>query len=250
MTSKILPAASIMALLLAAPALAQDSSQTVDQPNGAVSTEGQAPAMAPAAGTEPAPAGDAAQAPASDPALSGSAAQQGDQAATASAQPMDQAQPLAGPQSGQIMGSDLRGTRVYGANDESIGDISDIVVDRDGRLVAVVVGVGGFLGIGEKDVAIPFAALEIVDRRTDAAAMRARQTQVPPAPGLAPAAGTVGDATGSVAAPGTVVGAAPADVDEVGTINPSRIVLRGMTKQDLENAPSFDARAPVQDAAQ
>ncbi len=70
--------------------------------------------------------------------------------------------PLAAPQPGQIMGSDLRGTRVYGANNESIGDISDLLLDRQGQVVAAIVGVGGFLGIGQKDVAVPFQALEIV----------------------------------------------------------------------------------------
>src|SRR5215212_6883500 len=72
------------------------------------------------------------------------------------------AKPLPGPQPGQIMGSDLRGTRVYGSNNESIGDISDLLLDRQGRIVAAIIGVGGFLGIGQKDVAVPFEALEIV----------------------------------------------------------------------------------------
>src|ERR1051325_11352741 len=63
-------------------------------------------------------------------------------------------------QMGQIMASDLIGTRVVSANNESIGDINDVIVDRNGQVMAAVVGVGGFLGIGEKDVAIPFKSLE------------------------------------------------------------------------------------------
>jgi hypothetical protein len=48
--------------------------------------------------------------------------------------------PLAGPGQGHMMGSDIRGTRVYAANSENIGSINDLVVDRNGQLVALVVG--------------------------------------------------------------------------------------------------------------
>src|SRR5207245_5921121 len=37
-----------------------------------------------------------------------------------------------------------------------IGEIMDVLVDRDGKVTALIVGVGGFLGMGEKDVAVPF----------------------------------------------------------------------------------------------
>ena len=55
-----------------------------------------------------------------------------------------------------MRGSDLRGMDVYGTDNQKIGDIDEVIVDRQGKNHAVVVGVGGFLGIGEKDVAIPF----------------------------------------------------------------------------------------------
>ena len=45
---------------------------------------------------------------------------------------------------------------VYDPNDSKIGEIMDVLVDRDGKVTALIVGVGGFLGMGEKDVAIPF----------------------------------------------------------------------------------------------
>jgi putative membrane protein len=53
---------------------------------------------------------------------------------------------MASPGPNHILASSLRGTRIYGANDENIGDVNDIVLDRSGRVAAVVVGVGGFLG--------------------------------------------------------------------------------------------------------
>ncbi|GGC78375.1 PRC-barrel domain-containing protein [Vreelandella lutescens] len=46
-------------------------------------------------------------------------------------------------------------------NDEDIGTINDLIIDEDGQIQAVVVGVGGFLGMGEKDVAIEWDSLEL-----------------------------------------------------------------------------------------
>jgi hypothetical protein len=48
---------------------------------------------------------------------------------------------------------------VYDPSDSKIGEISDVLVSKDGKIDAFIVGVGGFLGIGEKDVAVPFDAV-------------------------------------------------------------------------------------------
>jgi sporulation protein YlmC with PRC-barrel domain len=45
---------------------------------------------------------------------------------------------------------------VYDPTDNKIGEIMDVLVDRNGKITALIVGVGGFLGMGEKDVAVPF----------------------------------------------------------------------------------------------
>ena len=66
--------------------------------------------------------------------------------------------------------SQLVGADVYGENDVKIGDINDVLIGNDGNVQAVVVGVGGFLGVGEKNVAIPFDALTIA-RKTNGAAI-------------------------------------------------------------------------------
>ena len=44
---------------------------------------------------------------------------------------------------------------VYDQGNNKIGDIDDVLVDHDGKVVALVIGVGGFLGMGEKHVAVP-----------------------------------------------------------------------------------------------
>jgi sporulation protein YlmC with PRC-barrel domain len=49
---------------------------------------------------------------------------------------------------------------VYDPSDAKIGEIMDVLADRDGKIVVLIVGVGGFLGMGEKDVAVPFNAVQ------------------------------------------------------------------------------------------
>ena len=48
---------------------------------------------------------------------------------------------------------------VYDPSDNKIGEVMDVLVDREGKVTALIVGVGGFLGAGEKDVAVPFNAV-------------------------------------------------------------------------------------------
>ena len=48
---------------------------------------------------------------------------------------------------------------VKNAANETIGDINDVLISGDGKVAAVIVGVGGFLGMGEKDVALPYDQL-------------------------------------------------------------------------------------------
>ena len=62
----------------------------------------------------------------------------------------------------QFLASKFKGTDVIGTDDKKIGDVSDILFDKDGKIEAYVVGVGGFLGIGAKDVALAPSAFQIV----------------------------------------------------------------------------------------
>ena len=49
---------------------------------------------------------------------------------------------------------------VYDTEDNKIGDIKDVLIDKSGQIKALIVGVGGFIGVGEKDVAVPFDAVK------------------------------------------------------------------------------------------
>ena len=62
---------------------------------------------------------------------------------------------------GQWLASQFIGQSVNNQAGEKIGDINDLLFDRSGRIANVVLGVGGFLGIGEKNVAIPFSSLSV-----------------------------------------------------------------------------------------
>ena len=53
---------------------------------------------------------------------------------------------------------------VYDASDNAIGEISDVLLDKEGRATAVIVSVGGFLGLGTKYVSVPFNALRVTEK--------------------------------------------------------------------------------------
>jgi sporulation protein YlmC with PRC-barrel domain len=56
---------------------------------------------------------------------------------------------------------------VYDPSDNKIGEIEDVLVDRSGKATAFIIGVGGFLGAGEKDVAVPFNAVQVTNKNNN-----------------------------------------------------------------------------------
>jgi hypothetical protein len=64
--------------------------------------------------------------------------------------------------SDEWLASNLIGQSVVNNENESIARINDLVTDKDGNIVAVLVGYGGFLGLGEKDVALRFEDLDFI----------------------------------------------------------------------------------------
>lgn len=120
------------------------SATTASNDNGATTTT---TAQAPA--TEPAPATTEQQA----------AGSQATDTTTTAAIDKSTLVPLP---SDQVSADNLIGTTVYGANDENIGEINDVVLGMDGKVDAVVIDVGGFLGMGEKPVAVGFEKLSFM----------------------------------------------------------------------------------------
>jgi sporulation protein YlmC with PRC-barrel domain len=64
---------------------------------------------------------------------------------------------------GNWRASKVVGLSVYNDNNQSIGSISDLLTDKSGNIKAAVIGVGGFLGVGEHLVAIPFEKIKFVN---------------------------------------------------------------------------------------
>jgi len=53
---------------------------------------------------------------------------------------------------------------VYDPSNAKVGAVNDVLVDKGGKITALIVGVGGFLGAGEKDVAVPFDAVRVTTK--------------------------------------------------------------------------------------
>lgn len=73
--------------------------------------------------------------------------------------------------------SALIGSSVLNSANESIGDINDLIVAKDGKIDRVIVGVGGFLGIGEKNVALPFDELSFARDNNNASVVMSKVTK-------------------------------------------------------------------------
>ncbi|MET0503556.1 MAG: PRC-barrel domain-containing protein [Candidatus Binatia bacterium] len=104
------------------------------------------------------------------------------------AQPADRAAPAAttSPASssdkmmlkGKWRASKLMGLDVYNEANEKLGDINELILDADGKVHAVVIGVGGFLGMGEHDIAVTMEKLKFIEEpvRTSSTATTTRET--------------------------------------------------------------------------
>src|ERR1700737_3618249 len=62
------------------------------------------------------------------------------------------------------LASDIYKADVYHNAENKIGVVTDLIMDNSGNVTTAVVGVGGFLGAGKKDVAVPFKDLKVVSR--------------------------------------------------------------------------------------
>ena len=65
--------------------------------------------------------------------------------------------------SGMWRSSKLIGLNVYNDQNEKLGDINEILLDNTGKVAGVVIGVGGFLGMGEHDIKVDMSKLKFVD---------------------------------------------------------------------------------------
>jgi sporulation protein YlmC with PRC-barrel domain len=118
-----------------------------------------------------------------------------EQPATTGANPGDTTKTIASDSSslGDWRASKIVGLRVYNDKNESVGAINDLLTDKSGNIKAVVIGVGGFLGMGEHLVAIAFDKVKFVNEPI----VTAVDSTMPPGPAgtRPPSTTTVGSAT-------------------------------------------------------
>lgn len=122
---------------------------------------------------------------------------------------------------GEWRASKLVGVDVYGQNNEKIGDIKEVMIDQNGNAHAIIIGVGGFLGIGEKNVAVPFKSVQWSNEPRRAASAGTNTGAGGSAPNTTGTAGTASSGTNS----------ANRDYPDYAMLN--------MSRDDLKNAPEF-----------
>lgn len=123
--------------------------------------------------------------------------------------------PLYEMRQGQWRSTKVVGLDVYNNNNEDIGEINDLILGQNGQIEAVVIGVGGFLGLGEHNVAVPFNQVRFMEeprnaaRPADGTAARPTTTTGANAPMTTnpPAANTTGSVATNNPAPGVATGA-------------------------------------------
>lgn len=155
------------------------------------------------------------------------------------AQPADRAAPTAttNPAAGSTTkmmlkgnwrASKLIGLNVYNEANEKLGDINELILDKNGKVNAVVIGVGGFLGMGEHDIAVSMDKLKFVEEpvRTSSAA-----------PATTVRDTTTGTAT-SPATTTTTTATTTARTADVNDWTPNHAVMSG-TKDQLKALPQF-----------
>ena len=135
--------------------------------------------------------------------------------------------------------SKVIGLGVYNQQDQKVGNINEVLFDRNGRVEGVVIGVGGFLGIGERNVAVPYNDLRWsmtpVGRTANASSPTGTGTSpvalgTPPTPGSAPV---------NPPATNTTAARTNAASDNRPAAYPDHAVLANASKDQLQNAPQF-----------
>lgn len=131
---------------------------------------------------------------------------------------------------GEWRASKMAGLKVYNDANESIGSINDLLMDKTGTVKIAVIGVGGFLGMGEHLVAVPYEKLKFAN---EAVAYSGAGT----APGAPGGAGTMSKST-------TTTGAATGTEKTTTTASsgskwyPDHAVFNA-SKDELKNMPEF-----------
>jgi sporulation protein YlmC with PRC-barrel domain len=129
--------------------------------------------------------------------------------------------------------SKVVGLSVYNDNNESLGSINDLLMDKSGSIKAVVIGVGGFLGVGEHLVAVPYDKIKFVNEPIVYTGVSGGPNA--PGAGTRPPSSTTTGAANPNAAPAT---ASPVTASKPNPWYPDHAVFNA-TKDELKAMPEF-----------
>jgi PRC-barrel domain len=166
MSSRIL-LATVATLALTMPAVAQDQAKPPDTGTASPPAQQNLQQEGAQGATEQTPAKVPTQPPAEEPAMTQDqpAGQPTERMAAEGAESKaapEQMSFMTVQDDAQILANDeVIGTEVHNINDEKVGSIADLVMDQDHKLAGVVLSVGGFLGVGDKWVAVPVDQIEL-----------------------------------------------------------------------------------------
>ena len=132
---------------------------------------------------------------------------------------------------GDWRASKVVGLNVYSDNNQSIGSINDLLMDKSGNIKAAVIGVGGFLGVGTHLVAVPFDKIKFVNEPV-------AYTGVASAPNAAGSNRPPMSSTTTTGAANGTSSAAPATASKPNPWYPDHAVFNA-TKDELQAMPEF-----------
>jgi hypothetical protein len=141
-------------------------------------------------------------------------------------------------QSGLWRASKLSGVNVYNDNNEKLGDINDLLVDASGNVKQVIIGVGGFLGVGERYISVTLDQLKFSNEPMRSTTASNSSTPVTGGAATAPAAGSTTESSRTVGTSASGTGMSGSTASSGKTWYPDHAVL-SMSKDQVKSAPEF-----------
>jgi sporulation protein YlmC with PRC-barrel domain len=120
----------------------------------------------------------------------------------------------------QWRASKLIGLNVYNDQNEKLGDISELLLDKEGKVTGVVIGVGGFLGMGQHDIKVDMAKLKFVNEPVKTSSTTT----------------TTSSTTGAANRPATTTTTSSTPSKQW---YPDHAVMSGASKDQLKSMPAF-----------
>jgi len=136
--------------------------------------------------------------------------------------PTDRVAPAPAPAQSQAhlwRASKIKGLNVYNEQNEKLGDINEILIDKSGKIEGIVIGVGGFLGLGEHDIKVEMNKLKFVDEPVRTSSNSANNN------------GTTGSANRS--------SNTTSSSSNASRWSPDHAVMSGASKDQLKGMPQF-----------